>query len=123
MSRRFETLAGRLAVAAFAAAVPVALAAGTLSYGFGKPASKQEIAGWDIDVRPDGQGLPPGKGTAKEGEPLYMMHCAACHATARSATRAGLSLRRWAYAKATPAASATIVSKVNIVIRSSSPFA
>ena len=47
--------------------------------GIGREAKPEEIAGWDIDVRPDGQGLPPGKGTAKEGEPLYMTYCAACH--------------------------------------------
>jgi cytochrome c len=45
----------------------------------GREASPEEIAGWDIDIRPDGKGLPPGKGTAKQGEPLYMERCAACH--------------------------------------------
>ena len=45
----------------------------------GRTATPAEIAGWDIDVRPDGQGLPPGKGTVKAGEPLYMERCAACH--------------------------------------------
>ncbi|HEX6958207.1 MAG TPA: cytochrome c [Ferrovibrio sp.] len=49
-------------------------------FGFGKPATKEEIAGWDIDVRgPDGAGLPPGKGTVAEGEKLFMDNCAACH--------------------------------------------
>lgn len=47
--------------------------------GIGREATSQEIAGWDIDIRPDGQGLPPGKGTVKDGEQLYMTHCAACH--------------------------------------------
>jgi cytochrome c len=47
--------------------------------GIGREATPQEIAGWDIDIRPDGQGLPPGKGTVKDGEQLYMTHCAACH--------------------------------------------
>jgi cytochrome c len=47
--------------------------------GIGRAATKEEIAGWDIDVRPDGQGLPPGKGTVKQGETLYMERCAACH--------------------------------------------
>ena len=42
-------------------------------------ATAQEIAGWDIDVRPDGQGLPPGSGSAKQGEEIYMAKCAACH--------------------------------------------
>jgi len=45
----------------------------------GRAATPQEIAGWDIDVRPDGQGLPPGKGSVKDGEALYMGKCAACH--------------------------------------------
>jgi cytochrome c len=47
--------------------------------GIGRAATAEEIAGWDIDVRPDGQGLPPGKGTVKQGEALYMERCAACH--------------------------------------------
>src|ERR1051325_1666864 len=45
----------------------------------GRVATPQEIAGWDIDVRPDGQGLPPGRGSVKDGEALYMTKCAACH--------------------------------------------
>lgn len=50
-------------------------------YGFGSPATAEEIAAWDIDVRPDGKGLPPGKGTAAEGARLYAAQCAACHGT------------------------------------------
>jgi cytochrome c len=45
----------------------------------GRAPTPAEIAGWDIDVRPDGLGLPVGKGTVKQGEPLYMERCAACH--------------------------------------------
>jgi cytochrome c len=45
----------------------------------GRTATADEIAGWDIDVRPDGHGLPPGKGKVKDGEVLYMERCAACH--------------------------------------------
>jgi mono/diheme cytochrome c family protein len=45
----------------------------------GRVATPQEIAGWDIDVRPDGQGLPPGSGSVKAGEEVYMGKCAACH--------------------------------------------
>jgi cytochrome c len=47
--------------------------------GIGQAAKPEEIAGWDIDVRPDGQGLPPGKGTVKQGEAIYLQQCAACH--------------------------------------------
>jgi S-disulfanyl-L-cysteine oxidoreductase SoxD len=49
------------------------------SFGIGRQARPEEIAGWDIDVRPDGHGLPVGKGTVKEGEALYVERCAACH--------------------------------------------
>jgi hypothetical protein len=47
--------------------------------GIGRVATSEEIAGWDIDIRPDGHGLPVGKGTVKQGEPLYIERCAACH--------------------------------------------
>jgi S-disulfanyl-L-cysteine oxidoreductase SoxD len=47
--------------------------------GIGLTATPEEIAGWDIDIRPDGAGLPPGKGTVKQGEAIYMQQCAACH--------------------------------------------
>ncbi|MGH6684385.1 MAG: c-type cytochrome [Pseudolabrys sp.] len=49
------------------------------NYGIGRVAAPAEIAGWDIDVRPDGQGAPPGHGSVKEGEKVYMDKCAACH--------------------------------------------
>ncbi|MEA2872832.1 MAG: S-disulfanyl-L-cysteine oxidoreductase SoxD [Hyphomicrobiales bacterium] len=45
----------------------------------GHAATPAEIAGWDIDVRPDGQGLPSGRGSVKDGEAVYMGKCAACH--------------------------------------------
>ena len=47
--------------------------------GIGRTATPQEIAGWDIDIRPDGTGLPPGKGTVKQGEAIYLQQCAGCH--------------------------------------------
>lgn len=52
-----------------------ALAEGT----FGRPALPEEIRAWNIDVRPDGVGLPPGSGSGAEGEELYLERCAACH--------------------------------------------
>jgi S-disulfanyl-L-cysteine oxidoreductase SoxD len=53
--------------------------AATKRLDIGRIATPEEIAGWDIDIRPDGHGLPPGKGTVKDGETLYMERCAACH--------------------------------------------
>lgn len=73
----------RAGAALFATALLLAAgAAGATAgerYGFGTPATAEEIAGWDIDVRPDGQGLPDGQGTAEEGEAVYLERCAVCH--------------------------------------------
>ena len=49
------------------------------TFGFGRPADAARIAAWDIDVRPDGTGLPPGSGTAAAGAVVYQQRCAACH--------------------------------------------
>jgi len=48
-------------------------------FGIGAPASPEQIAALDIDVRPDGTGLPPGQGTARDGAGVYAKQCAACH--------------------------------------------
>jgi S-disulfanyl-L-cysteine oxidoreductase SoxD len=45
----------------------------------GRTPSAEEIRAWDIDVSPEGNGLPPGSGTAKEGAAIYARKCAACH--------------------------------------------
>ena len=49
------------------------------SLGIGRPATPAEIAAWDIDVGPDGAGLPPGRGTSADGAPIYAARCASCH--------------------------------------------
>jgi len=50
-------------------------------FGYGRAPTQAEIAGWAIAVRPDGQGLPPGKGSVSQGAEVYMDQCAACHGT------------------------------------------
>lgn len=60
------------------AAAPAAAGAAKV-VALGRPALAEEIAAWDIDVRPDGQGLPEGKGSVKEGEEVFLEQCAACH--------------------------------------------
>ena len=67
--------AALLAAALYADAAPAA----DVRFGLGTPATAEQIAGWDIDVRPDGHGLPRGQGTARQGEDLYARRCAACH--------------------------------------------
>ena len=48
-------------------------------FGIGRAATPDEIKMLDIAVRPDGHGLPQGKGSVKDGEALYQDRCAACH--------------------------------------------
>ena len=87
MSKSLEPVAlGRLAACAvllwMTGFVSVAVAAepkAAAKLNIGREATPAEIAGWDIDIRPDGQGQPPGKGTVKAGERLYMERCAGCH--------------------------------------------
>ena len=57
---------------------PPAPAAAT-HFGFGRPATEAEIRAWDVDVRPDGAGLPPGHGSVDEGAALYVQQCQVCH--------------------------------------------
>ena len=61
------------------ALVLVPLPAGAGKLGLGRPALPAEIRAWDRDVRPDGQGLPDGKGSVAQGEEIYQERCAACH--------------------------------------------
>ena len=60
-----------------ACAVP-ALAQGKY-LGIGRAATPKEIAAWDIDVRPDFKGLPPGSGSVAKGQDVYEAKCAFCH--------------------------------------------
>lgn len=50
-----------------------------LRYNIGEPATPSEITAWDIDVRPDGKGLPVGQGNAVAGKLLYLEKCQQCH--------------------------------------------
>src|SRR2546425_10032142 len=48
-------------------------------FGFGQPATAAQIATENIDVRPDGIGLPPASGIAAQGQVIYSVKCASCH--------------------------------------------
>ena len=51
----------------------------TRKFNIGQIATTEEVAGWDIDVRPDGLGAPKGSGNAIDGEEVYAERCASCH--------------------------------------------
>ncbi len=46
---------------------------------YGRRAVPEEVAAWDIDIRPDGAGLPAGSASAADGEELFYERCAVCH--------------------------------------------
>jgi S-disulfanyl-L-cysteine oxidoreductase SoxD len=48
-------------------------------YGIGRPATPDEIAGWNIDIGRDGRGLPSGSGSVSQGREIFVQQCAACH--------------------------------------------
>ena len=62
-----------------AAAAPVSSVREGGVFGLGREATQDEIAAWDIDVRPDGTGLPESSGTVAKGEVLFSGNCAVCH--------------------------------------------
>lgn len=46
---------------------------------YGVTPSAAQIQSWNVDVFPNGEGLPPGQGSVEQGEPLYESKCSACH--------------------------------------------
>jgi cytochrome c len=79
MSNSSSYLLGAAVIVALS--VVGALAAPPGHYGYGTVPTAEQIAGWDIDVRPDGEGLPPGSGSVNKGADVYAEQCAACHGT------------------------------------------
>ena len=62
--------------------VTLALFAGALyaqAPKLGKPISAADLSDWDINILPDGTGLPPGSGTPEDGARVYAAKCAVCH--------------------------------------------
>jgi hypothetical protein len=77
-SRTSSALAFAALLAVSGAAKPADLAESS-PLGIGRAASVHDITAKDLTVLPDGTGLPPGRGSAKEGALLYAAQCAACH--------------------------------------------
>jgi cytochrome c len=49
------------------------------TYQLGRTPTHEEVKAWDIAIGPEGRELPPGRGTAKEGEKIFVQRCAQCH--------------------------------------------
>lgn len=74
-----KTLVTTSVFAGFAIALCGTAIAAERPFSLGILATAEQIAGWDIDVRPDGKGAPIGSGTAADGEEIYAERCAGCH--------------------------------------------
>lgn len=90
---RFVRAAALLVAASFAATGCSQAFAAHAAYGLGRVADPAEIARLDIDVAPDGAGLPPGAGEPVDGQPLFAAMCLRCHGSF-----VHLEPERWAYA-------------------------
>jgi cytochrome c len=78
MSKRSLALLASTAVW-MGAGIFVAAQSAAPATGIGHAPPASVVAERDLTVFPDGRGLPPGKGTAREGRGLFATHCAACH--------------------------------------------
>lgn len=58
----------------------------------GRAPTDSEIKAWDITVGPDGKGLPPGAGTAKDGAAIFAEKCAPCHTPTAEGGKQGPAL-------------------------------
>ena len=67
-----------IAIAAFLCSTGVVAAAGQ-SIGVGRPPTADELKAIDIEIMPDGRGLPSGSGTAAAGKTVYKNRCETCH--------------------------------------------
>ncbi len=79
MSERdqFQQIATDAANASTSLTAPAPVVEGT--YELGRAALGEELAAWDVDVLPDGRGLPEGRGDVYTGEEVFVEKCASCH--------------------------------------------
>ena len=47
--------------------------------GLGRAPTAEELRAIDIEILPDGRGLPAGSGTAEQGKAIYASRCVTCH--------------------------------------------
>ena len=60
-------------------AAPAAGLAQTPKFNVGTPLSQEEVQSFDRMIGPQGQALPAGRGTAKEGAVVFANRCEVCH--------------------------------------------
>jgi S-disulfanyl-L-cysteine oxidoreductase SoxD len=81
MPRRAALAASVALLLAACAAQPGARSTPTQAPRLGVVTTAAEAGRFDLDVFPDGRGLPAGRGSVAQGAPLFARHCASCHGT------------------------------------------
>lgn len=71
--------AATLVVAGVMTGALAAQAPAPTRFGLGTPATPEQVRALDIDVMPDGRGLPEGRGMVRDGAAVYAAKCASCH--------------------------------------------
>jgi cytochrome c len=93
------------------------------TFGVGRTPTPQEVRAWDISISPEGKELPPGRGTAKEGAPLYVQKgCAGCHGRTGSGAQAPTLIRSDGTTKSSMPCLAPCINDNNVMALHS-PFA
>lgn len=72
-------LSSLIALAACSSIAPGEPQAGASGHDIGTPVTDQDLAAWNIDIAPDGRGLPAGSGDVATGAHVFAEKCAACH--------------------------------------------
>lgn len=83
-----------LLLGVIALAACIAAQAQAPAYHLGRTPTQEEIRAWDISIGPQGEGLPPGSGMAKEGAKIYAERCAECHGQSGTASETSANARR-----------------------------
>ncbi len=65
--------------AVLAASLWFSVAGADSTSGFSEAATAEDIERVYLSILPDGENLPEGSGTAKQGKAVYEMYCVACH--------------------------------------------
>ena len=97
-------------------AVCASLSAQSPTFGVGRAPTADEVRAWDISIRPDGQELPQGHGSAKEGAQLYVQKgCAGCHGRSGSGANAPTLIKSDGTTKSTVPCLAPCVNDNNVM--------
>lgn len=78
MSRTAPML-GKVMALAMLAAWMAPVGSQEVQLRLGVPITEEQLSGFDLIAAPDGSGMPPGAGTARQGREVYELNCLRCH--------------------------------------------